>query len=169
MIMDEVHTLKTLLNPETGDKNYFDFEEDFVEDNVRCIPMIVRFKLDTVGIKLRLAEWSRFSVQERAFLAIIPADNTEEIAAYHLFLNRLVEKHTGQKPTALAVDPAPAWAIPDMIPEILQIKACELGHRISLEEWKRLSHLQRFALLKLCRPGHENRNFPKAMGEFGLL
>ncbi|WP_353849846.1 nitrate reductase associated protein, partial [Hydrotalea sp.] len=29
---------------------YFQFEEDFVEENVRCIPMIVRFKMDAVGI-----------------------------------------------------------------------------------------------------------------------
>ena len=39
---------------------YFDFEEDFVEKNIRCIPMIVRFKMDEAGIKLKLSEWSRF-------------------------------------------------------------------------------------------------------------
>ena len=39
---------------------YFLFEEDFIEKNVRCIPMIVRYKLDTVGIKLQLSQWSRF-------------------------------------------------------------------------------------------------------------
>ena len=37
---------------------YFNFEEDFVEKNIRCIPMIVRFKMDKAGIKLKLAEWS---------------------------------------------------------------------------------------------------------------
>jgi hypothetical protein len=46
--------------------HYFRFEEDFVEDNVRCIPMIARFKLDTCGVKLKLAEWSRMSVEERS-------------------------------------------------------------------------------------------------------
>jgi hypothetical protein len=39
---------------------------------------------------------------------------------------------------------------------------------ISLAQWKDLNVLQRFALLKLTRPGHENKNFPKAMKEFGL-
>jgi hypothetical protein len=29
--------------------------------------------------------------------------------------------------------------------------------------------LQRFVLIKLCRPGHENENFPKAVKEFGLI
>ena len=46
----------------------FDFETDFMENNIRCIPMIVRFKLDAIGIKLKLAEWSRFTVEERTRL-----------------------------------------------------------------------------------------------------
>ena len=44
---------------------YFNFEEDFVENNVRCIPMIVRFKLDACGIKLKLSEWSKMVIEER--------------------------------------------------------------------------------------------------------
>jgi hypothetical protein len=39
---------------------------------------------------------------------------------------------------------------------------------ISLTQWRGLTVLQRFALLKLTRPGHENKNFSKAMKEFGL-
>jgi hypothetical protein len=166
--MDEPLTLQTLLNPDTGAKNYFDFEADFMEDNVRCIPMIVRFKLDAVGIKLKLAEWSRFSVEERAFLAMIPVDDAIETEAYHQVLSKLIWKHTGNSPTALAVDTAPAWNKLDIIPEMLQAKAKELDHPINIAQWQDLSNLQRFALLKLCRPGHENRNFPKAMCEFGL-
>ena len=40
-------------------KEGFVFEEDFVEENVRCIPMTVRFKMDAAGIKLKLAESTR--------------------------------------------------------------------------------------------------------------
>jgi hypothetical protein len=167
--MDEVHTLQALLNPEAGEKNYFDFEADFMEDDVRCIPMIVRFKLDAVGIKLKLAEWCKFSVEERAFLAMIPVDDAIETEAYHKLLSNLVWKHTGNSPSVLAIDTAPAWANPDTIPEILQAKAKEIDHPISLAQWQSLSNLRRFTLLKLCRPGHENRNFPKAMQEFGLM
>jgi hypothetical protein len=36
----------------------FVFEGDFV-DNLRCIPMQVRYKLDTCSIKLRLSDWNR--------------------------------------------------------------------------------------------------------------
>lgn len=38
---------------------FFQFESDFVA-TLRCIPMIVRFKLDLCGVKLSLKAWSRF-------------------------------------------------------------------------------------------------------------
>ena len=38
----------------------------------------------------------------------------------------------------------------------------------SPEQWHTLSPLQRFALLKLTREGHESANFVPAMAEFGL-
>ena len=33
---------------------YFQFEEEYMENNMRCIPMIIRFKMDLAGIKLKL-------------------------------------------------------------------------------------------------------------------
>jgi len=35
-------------------------------------------------------------------------------------------------------------------------------------QWKNLNSLQRFALIKLTRGGHENENFIPALREFGL-
>jgi hypothetical protein len=40
---------------------------------------------------------------------------------------------------------------------------------ITAQQWEKLTPLQRFALIKLSRSGHENKNFPKAMAEFNLL
>jgi hypothetical protein len=64
---------------------------------------------------------------------------------------------------------SPAWADDDTILPELQEQAQQAGSAIGLEQWRNLYLLQRFALLKLCRPGHENRNFPLAMKEFGLI
>ena len=61
---------------------YFKFEEEFIEEDVRCIPMIVRFKLDTCGIKLKLAEWSKMTVAERTKLAESPCGTREQIMLY---------------------------------------------------------------------------------------
>ena len=148
---------------------YFDFEEDFVEENVRCIPMIVRFKMDAAGIKLKLAEWSKFKRDERIQLAVQPASNNEESKLYNEYLSQLIEKYTGNKATELVIDPHPDWANLISIPIMLEEKAKEFDLEITPEKWESLTNLQRFALLKLCRPGHENKNFPKAIKEFGLI
>ncbi len=144
---------------------YFDFEEDFVEENIRCIPMLVRFKMDEVGIKLKLNEWSKFSFEERKALLIRSIDIKEE---YEVYLRNLVTKYTGNAATDLTIDEHPAWADQTKIREELQLMAIAHQCNLTLEAWRGLSNLQRFALLKLCRPGHENKNFPKAIKEFGL-
>lgn len=148
---------------------YFQFEEDFMEDGIRCIPMIVRFKLDACGIKLKLAEWSRFSVNEREYLAALPCTTTADTARYRRYLEQCIRHRTGNTPTLLDVNPAPLWAVLNRIPEGIREKFTELGSIITTDQWKLLTELQRFALLKLSRPGHENKNFPKAAREFGLL
>lgn len=148
---------------------YFLFEEDFIEENVRCIPMIVRFKMDLAGIKLKLAEWSKFSIDERKELALRKCDNRVEIAVYNEYLSILIKKYTGQNATELKVEENPAWADVSVVPPMIIEKANEFGWEVSVRQWSGLTDLQRFALLKLCRPGHENKNFPIAMKEFGLV
>jgi hypothetical protein len=147
---------------------HFLFEDDFVEANVRCIPMIVRFNMDAAGIKLPLEVWCKFSVTERTRLAVAPCKTKEEVGAYHTELNELVMAHTGKVSKPLKVDANPLWANLQQVPDALQKKAAEFDWCIPANKWKKLSDLQRFALLKLFRPGHENKNFPKAMKEFGL-
>lgn len=148
---------------------YFQFEEDFVENKIRCIPMIVRFKMDKVGIKLKLAEWAKFSVEERLSLATLPVNNNNELSNYHQFLAELILVYAGTKPTIIEVDTHPIWSDKNKIPDAFLEKATSLGFTITVDQWSALSELQRFALMKLCRPGHENRNFPIALKEFRLV
>ena len=148
---------------------YFSFEEDFIEKNIRCIPMIVRFKMDSAGIKLKLEEWSRFSVEERIALAKNSCRDKEEAKQYNKYLSGLIKKYSGTEATALEINDNPDWADLNNVPAILQAKMNESGGYISAEQWKGLTDLQRFALVKLCREGHENKNFPKAVKEFAIL
>src|SRR5512138_1409772 len=108
---------------------YFRFEEDFIEENVRCIPMIVRFKMDAVGIKLKLAEWSKFSVAERKELAVRECSTIKELSDYKNYLAQLVMEYTGLEATSIAIDPNPAWAshyeIPGMVEE--RARVCGIG------------------------------------------
>ena len=141
---------------------YFAFEQDFVEKNIRCIPMIVRFKMDAVGIKLKLAHWSKFPPDERLALSTMSG-------GYKEYLAGLIEKYAGSEAETLAIEENPAWRIDAVVPDLLLEKALSFGWSVSLYQWQSLTDLQRFALLKLCRPGHENMNFPRAMREFGLV
>jgi hypothetical protein len=147
---------------------YFDFEEDFVEEGIRCIPMIVRFKLDKAGIKLQLNEWARFSNDEKMKLALSACETEGEVKSYHDTVSWMVEHYTGKEATALTIDKDPQWKSKNVPGELGQ-KVMDLGQAITTDQWNVLTTLQRFALLKLCKSGHENRNFPIALKEFGLM
>jgi hypothetical protein len=144
---------------------YFRFEEDFVEEGIRCIPMIVRYKLDRCGIKLKLSEWSRMNELEREHLAEHPCGSQREITAYRSWLQIAVYQRTGDHATNLPVDITPSWNS-DYIPAVIHEKLQESGLRLTDAQWRSLTDLQKFALVKLSRPGHENRNFPIALKEF---
>lgn len=150
------------------DVQFFKFEADFV-DSLRCVPMIVRFKLDACGIKLTLRAWAHFSLSTRARLVTMPADTLDDVTRYREFLARAIEQ-TGEPWVAVPASPAAVWGTLNDIPEAVVRKARELGvpfHR--LRGWMGLNPLQRFALVKLTRSGHDNNNFLPALREFGLV
>jgi len=159
---------QSLLQQAVSPSQLFKFEEDFMKGSIRCIPMIVRFKLDNSGIKLKLEEWNKFTVAERTTLTTVPSKTEAEILAYRKHVQQLVRTHTGEEATDLIVEKNPAWTILTEPPSSLIEKAKEFNWTISVMQWHSLSDLQRFVLLKLSRPSHENKNFPKAMKEFGL-
>jgi hypothetical protein len=148
---------------------YFQFEEDFVEDNLRCIPMVVRLKLDTIGIKLPLKAWSRFSESERTQLALDTCETVTDILEYKNLVLELAKNHSIEDLGILRTLGKPGWDNPDSIPEPLMEKFGQFRQQISISQWRSLTNLQRFALMKLSRPGHESKNFEKALVEFGLF
>ncbi|MCL1475257.1 nitrate reductase associated protein [Argonema antarcticum] len=147
--------------------DFFQFEADFV-DSLRCIPMQVRFKLDTCGIKLKLSHWNHFSQEERQAIVEMPCTTADEIQAYQQFLHQLVLEQTGTPADELPVESHPAWMDGINIPSVLEEKAQEFGVTVTPQEWAALTPLQRFALIKLSRPSHENLNFLPALQEFHL-
>ncbi|MGM9506586.1 nitrate reductase associated protein [Larkinella sp. GY13] len=155
------------MKPQAVDPVYFAFENDFV-DTFRCIPMIVRYKLDTCGIKLKLPEWVKLRVDEKRELAIRPCYTESEIEHYRQYLIQRVAERC-QK-TVSELPPVEAtWDILGEVPGEVQEKALEFNCApLTLRQWIRLDVLQRFALIKLCRSGHEGKNFPRALREFGI-
>jgi hypothetical protein len=147
---------------------FFEFETDFV-DSLRCIPMQVRYKLDTCGIKLRLSEWNLMTMGEREALVDLSCSTAAEIQNYRDYLDKLIGEHTGKPATELVIDPHPPWLNLIDIPVSVKEKIQAIGVKLQVQQWIELSPLQRFALIKLSRSGHENHNFFRAMGEFHLL
>ena len=123
---------------------FFQFETDFV-GSLKCIPMQVRYKLDTCGVKLKLNHWNKFPQDIREELCDRPCTTPEEVQDYHDWLHQQVVEHTAT-----------------------EAKAQDFDLTIRVEQWETLTPLQRFALIKLSRSSHENANFIPAMKEFGL-
>jgi hypothetical protein len=148
--------------------SYFQFESDFV-DSLQCIPMLVRMKLDNCGVKLKLVHWNQFSQSQRQTLVDLPGQTEAETQAYREYLQSLVIDTTGQPAPELSIDPHPPWLDNATIPLAVQSKAQAYQVNISLQQWSNLSPAQRFALIKLSRPSHENQNFMPALQEFDLI
>lgn len=146
---------------------HFQFEADFIE-SLNCIPMLVRMKLDTCGVKLKLNHWHQFSQSERQTLVEMPCATAAEVDTYRQWLQNLVTEKTGSPAKELAIAANPPWLDETTIPSEIQAKASEHQVTITLEQWSKLTPAQRFALIKLSRPSHENRNFLPALQEFKI-
>ncbi|NUN63812.1 nitrate reductase maturation protein NarM [Pseudanabaena biceps] len=147
---------------------FFEFEADFVEA-LRCIPMQVRYKLDTCGIKLKLQHWHSFSPAQRQTLVDLPCTTALEIENYRETLRSQVWQNLHTYPNDLPIEEVPAWLQINVIPDSVLAHAKELNIEIAIAQWQNLTPLQRFALIKLSISNHENNNFLPALREFRLL
>jgi hypothetical protein len=151
-----------------NDTTLFAFEEDFVA-TLRCIPMAVRFKLDACGIKVSLRQWSRFSRDERRDLLMRPCAGAIETVDYREALTRLIRERTGDEAKPVPPDSTVPWDDAGATPTPIRAFAQTARVRAPSDtEWRDLTPLQRFVLLKLSRDNHDNINFVPALREFGL-
>jgi len=155
------------LDQEAIHNKLFEFEADFSGD-LRCLPMAVRRKLDLAGVKLKLVHWHGLSAAERQRL-LQCKDDAQSIKEMGDWLLR--RSNSLPEGPAKAFEPAHscAWQQTGSLPGELALSCAQLGLLIEPQRWGCLDELQRFALIKLCHPGHEHRNLARAVGEFGLL
>jgi hypothetical protein len=131
--------------------------------------MAVRFKLDLVGIKVSLRQWSRLGLEDRLELLQAYCGRKEEVSRLRQRLIDLITLREGGPIVELPIEPAPDWGESNSTPAAVREQARALGLRAPTdEEWAALTDLQRFALVKLSRSGHDNVNFSPALREFGL-
>jgi hypothetical protein len=150
-----------------GFNHCFGFEADFVGD-LRCIPMAVRRKLDLAGVKLKLSHWNALSDAERQALLAWPDDTGGLAELEHWLHARTAEMVPGGAGRLEPAREAP-WQQDSAPPDVLLASCRQLGLSLPANAWGDLDELQRFALVKLSHPGHEHRNLPRALVEFGLV
>ena len=148
--------------------DFFQFETDFV-DSLRCIPMQVRYRLDTCGVKLKLHQWNLFTLADRAELVDFEPQTAVEIDQYRELLVRLIQERAGEKATLLTITSAPPWLNEAEIPTVVAEKISAAKINFSLLQWQQLATLQRFALIKLSSASHEQNNFLPALREFKVI
>lgn len=142
----------------------FSFEQDFV-GNWRCIPLCLRRKLDLAGIKLKLSHWIALDAGEREQLVHWPDDP----AALQAMARHLVERTHDMADGAarsLSVPMEAPWQNIASPPEDVVRSATALGWPLAADQWRDLGELERFALCKLARPGHDHQNLAPALLEF---
>jgi hypothetical protein len=148
--------------------DFFQFETDFV-DSLRCIPMQVRYRLDTCGVKLKLHQWNLFTLADRAELVDFDPQTELEIDQYRELLVNLIKERSGEEATLLTVATQLPWLNEAEIPTVLAEKISAADINFSLLQWQELTTLQRFALIKLSGASHEQNNFLPALREFKVI
>lgn len=141
----------------------FLFEKDFV-GNWRCIPLCVRRKLDLIGVKLKLSHWLEFSQEQRQSLVDWP-DQLSEFNALRVHLRTLTQEMADGMVKDLPIAMGEPWQTLGLIPEAVQQAALERSVSISINRWAALFEVERFALCKLARPGHDHHNLDAAFSE----
>lgn len=145
----------------------FLFESDLAS-SLRRVPLAVRRKLDRCDIHLSLMGWQRMSKVARTELLSLPADSVCERRYYITRLQQLLRATgRGDELSNRSSETHSEWLDLTRVPEAVQeeLARARPDLNLSLAGWVALSELERFALVKLSRPGHANRGFGLLVAE----
>lgn len=144
----------------------FRFESDFLP-SLECVPMLVRFKLDACGLKLSLDAWRKLPLPVRQLLLRMPAGTDQQIFRYQKYLTEMIDRWANGSAQSIAAATAQTWSNLGEVAVTVRVKAREIGvNPPSIADWRRLTPLQRYALVKLTKSGRGGRNFLLALEEF---
>lgn len=143
----------------------FQFEAEVFQD-LSCVPMAVRRKLDRVGLKVGLEQWQALDPGERLAVCHLPADSREECEALDTFVRESVRRHSGVEPKALNPEQRAGAEPPGEAPAQLLENARAAGVTLGSYQWSRLDDDERYALIKLGGGASPSRNLRAALEEF---
>jgi hypothetical protein len=141
----------------------FAFEWEIYQ-NLECLPMTVKRKLDRIALKIGRQQWVAMGRGERLAICHLPADTEEECAALSLFVTDLI-KRQGAAPMILPESVRKLAAPPDELPDAVLTSARDAGFALDQHLWNGLDAEQRYALTKLTDVGKKNK-LARALAEF---
>lgn len=131
------------------------------------IPLRVRYKLDCVGLRLRLTQWQALTAEEKGQLLRLPVDTATEQGDYRDALRRMVAR-VGED---IIADPLAAdqkvWRDLSRWPALVTGQ-CEAQGVVMppLAAWQALDEPARHALFVLARSHHSQKEFVAAIDLF---
>jgi hypothetical protein len=140
--------------------------EDEIYKSLSCLPMAARRKLDTLGIKIHLAQWERLGRGERLMICHAPSDSEEERDALRTFIVEATLARSGSAPKTLPHDARQSAYPPAHPPARLTSNARAAGFELDDAAWAAIDDDQRYALMKLGDTEKPSHNFSAALGEF---
>ena len=131
--------------------------EKLADPNGRTIPLIVRMKLDLVGVRIHLADWRALEKSYCEFLIAAPVNSGGAIADYRDALSGILAKE-GRGQTE-PIPPAKADST-DWLAKVEPVAVAAFRKRADVHsEWSSMTRFERYLMchavrkndLKLCR------------------
>ncbi|MGA2411430.1 MAG: nitrate reductase associated protein [Candidatus Binataceae bacterium] len=143
----------------------FSFEDE-IHQNLGCVPMAVRRKLDLTGIKISLLQWQALSIGERLALCHLPVASAEEREALRIFTDEAVRIKSGSGAKPLPEEARRGAEPPAHPPAQLVEHAYAVGVTLNQPAWDKLDADERYALIKLGDSAKASHNLAAALAEF---
>jgi hypothetical protein len=129
------------------------------------IPMVVRLNLDLCGLSFGLDDWVGLDLETKIALASCIADTPEKA---RLWTRMVLDCIAAARPCDIDPGELPGLYCAQL-PARINVQMLALGlAKLDEASWAGLNILQRYALMKLSRPGHRNRDFHKLALEIVL-
>jgi hypothetical protein len=145
-------------------RGIFRFEDSFADD-LRFMPLSIRYRLDLAGLKLKLEDWLRIPVAARDRLLRMPAGDGEDIAAFKQEVLDIAASNGCRPPAAIGPLERAAWRGEAGIPEAVLAACAKMGRDAPREAWAGFTEFRRYALFKLACSEREPGAFAAALGE----
>jgi len=143
----------------------FGFERELYS-TLSCLPLAVRYKLDSIGIKITIKQWLALDMDDRRAICEKPAGNDEERRLMTDYVCRLIAQRSGEKPSFLSIEQQATALQTRHMPAAIAEQAGSLGYELDANRWKMLDEDQRYALLKFAGDDRRRVKFAAALEEF---